>query len=119
MQPMTDHPTSTDATLQLTPAQLDRLRAELTEIVADHRRRAEENEDLFEALAADGSIEAGERQSARLAAAQADAIAEEAHRALQAIDDGTYGRCRVCGKPIPFERLEAIPMTDSCVTCHL
>jgi len=35
-------------------------------------------------------------------------------RALQAMEDGTYGICKVCGKPIPFERLEAIPTTTYC-----
>ncbi|QAY65436.1 TraR/DksA C4-type zinc finger protein [Paenibacillus protaetiae] len=29
--------------------------------------------------------------------------------ALQAMDAGTYGVCRTCGRDIPFERLEALP----------
>jgi len=32
--------------------------------------------------------------------------------ALSRIDNGTYGVCAVTGKPIPEERLEAIPWTD-------
>jgi YteA family regulatory protein len=35
--------------------------------------------------------------------------------ALQAIENGEYGRCQVCGKAIPLERLEAIPSTLYCV----
>ncbi len=35
--------------------------------------------------------------------------------ALRAIDEGTYGVCSVCGKTIPFERLEAIPTALTCV----
>lgn len=35
--------------------------------------------------------------------------------ALKRIDDGTYGICRVCGRPIEKERLEAIPFTDLCI----
>lgn len=118
MQPTTDHPTDS-ADLRLTPTQVDRLRADLLVIVDEHRRRAEENEDLFEALAGDGSTEASVRQSARQAAAEAAAIEEDARRALHAIEDGTYGWCVGCERPIPFERLEAIPMTDTCVSCHL
>ncbi|MFC0298288.1 yteA family sporulation protein [Geobacillus jurassicus] len=38
----------------------------------------------------------------------------EIERALQAIDEGTYGICRVCGRPIPYERLEALPTTLYC-----
>jgi RNA polymerase-binding protein DksA len=35
--------------------------------------------------------------------------------ALARIDDGTYGICAVCGKPIPEERLDAIPYATLCV----
>ncbi|HWJ78313.1 MAG TPA: TraR/DksA C4-type zinc finger protein [Niallia sp.] len=31
------------------------------------------------------------------------------NEALQAIEDGTYGICKVSGKEIPYERLEALP----------
>ncbi|AJY76385.1 TraR/DksA C4-type zinc finger protein [Paenibacillus beijingensis] len=36
-------------------------------------------------------------------------------QALAAMDAGTYGTCLTCGKPIPAERLEAIPETLYCV----
>ena len=35
--------------------------------------------------------------------------------ALAAIEEGTYGVCKECGKDIPFERLEAIPSTLYCL----
>ena len=35
--------------------------------------------------------------------------------ALRRLDDGTYGTCEVCGKPIPEERLEALPATRLCL----
>jgi RNA polymerase-binding transcription factor DksA len=35
--------------------------------------------------------------------------------ALRKIDDGTYGICEVCGRPIEPERLEAIPGTRTCI----
>ncbi|GLC88126.1 TraR/DksA C4-type zinc finger protein [Lysinibacillus piscis] len=41
--------------------------------------------------------------------------AEAIKRALQAIEDGTYGQCVVCGETIPLGRLEAIPQTLTCV----
>ena len=34
--------------------------------------------------------------------------------ALQAIEEGTYGKCKECNKDIPYERLEAIPETLYC-----
>ena len=37
--------------------------------------------------------------------------------ALLRIDQGTYGRCSSCGKPIERGRLEAVPDTTLCVGC--
>jgi RNA polymerase-binding transcription factor DksA len=34
--------------------------------------------------------------------------------ALQRLDDGTYGRCAVCGREIDDERLEARPEVATC-----
>lgn len=36
-------------------------------------------------------------------------------RALARIEDGTYGTCEACGKPIGDARLEAIPTARFCV----
>lgn len=41
--------------------------------------------------------------------------AEEIKEALQAMADGTYGKCAVCGKEIPIGRLEAMPQALTCV----
>ena len=35
--------------------------------------------------------------------------------ALARIEEGTYGRCRVCGREIGEERLEARPWADLCI----
>jgi DnaK suppressor protein len=39
----------------------------------------------------------------------------EIDAALQRIEDGTYGICENCGKPIAPERLAAIPWTRLCI----
>jgi DnaK suppressor protein len=39
----------------------------------------------------------------------------EIDAALQRIEDGTYGICEVCGKPIGAERLEALPWARLCI----
>ncbi len=39
----------------------------------------------------------------------------EVEAALGRIEAGSYGTCEVCGKPIPEERLEAIPWATLCV----
>lgn len=40
---------------------------------------------------------------------------DEVKAALAAMDDGSYGICSVCGKEIPFERLEALPTALTCI----
>lgn len=40
---------------------------------------------------------------------------DEVDRALQRLDDGTYGTCTACGRPIGAERLEALPATPFCI----
>jgi RNA polymerase-binding protein DksA len=39
----------------------------------------------------------------------------EIDAALKRIEDGTYGICEICGKPIGVERLRAIPWTTRCI----
>jgi RNA polymerase-binding transcription factor DksA len=117
MHPSIDHRSPTGARDDLTGAQLGQIRAALQEIVDEHRRRLQENEELFRSLVADPSVDVSERERARRAAATAYETCQDAYRALQAITDGAYGRCLTCGDPIPFERLEALPLTEACVTC--
>ena len=47
----------------------------------------------------------------------ADQVLGEIDAALKRIDEGTYGTCEVCGKPIGEERLEALPWADLCIDC--
>ena len=39
----------------------------------------------------------------------------EIDEALARIEDGTYGRCSACGRPIGEERLEAVPYATLCI----
>jgi len=45
-----------------------------------------------------------------------DLLAEVEH-ALHKFDEGTYGLCDVCGKPIDPARLEALPQASQCLSC--
>ena len=38
--------------------------------------------------------------------------------ALRRIEEGTYGICETCGRPISEERLEAIPYATQCIDCR-
>ncbi|BCJ77806.1 hypothetical protein CS0771_73500 [Catellatospora sp. IY07-71] len=41
----------------------------------------------------------------------------QVERALERLDEGSYGWCERCGNPIPVERLAAFPSATLCVTC--
>lgn len=42
---------------------------------------------------------------------------EQAQLALKALDDGTYGICESCRRPIRKARLQAVPRATMCVEC--
>ena len=42
---------------------------------------------------------------------------ERVERALAKLDEGTYGTCDQCGRPIPEKRLAAMPESTLCVEC--
>jgi len=44
-------------------------------------------------------------------------LLQQVNEALARIEDGTYGFCQMCGKPIPQARLEAIPEAELCLNC--
>lgn len=42
---------------------------------------------------------------------------QQVRLALLRIENGTYGVCAKCGKPIPLDRLKARPIATRCVGC--
>jgi DnaK suppressor protein len=40
------------------------------------------------------------------------------NEAIARIEDGSYGECDGCGKPIPLTRLRAIPYAVDCIGCR-
>ncbi len=63
----------------------------------------------FDEESGEGDTLAVERERDLALSAQAQQAVEEIDAALKRIDDGVYGVCVESGKPIPKERLEAIP----------
>ena len=64
---------------------------------------------------ADMGTETFEREKDLSILEQVEAELADVEHALRRLDEGTYGTCEVCGKPIPDERLEAMPATRLCV----
>jgi DnaK suppressor protein len=43
----------------------------------------------------------------------------EIDRTMKRINDGTYGACEKCGRPIDPARLEALPTANMCMVCKV
>ncbi|MBA2873927.1 yteA family sporulation protein [Thermaerobacillus caldiproteolyticus] len=63
---------------------------------------------------ADEATELYEREKDIALNEHAERELKEIEHALEAIKNGTYGTCQICGNPIPHERLEALPTTTYC-----
>lgn len=46
-----------------------------------------------------------------------ESLLDEVQHALRKFEHGTYGQCDECGKPIAYERLEALPHAALCIEC--
>ena len=49
---------------------------------------------------------------------QRENLLNKTEEALQRIEEGTYGVCEACGRPIPEGWLLAVPYTTLCALCH-
>ncbi|OUM98740.1 MAG: hypothetical protein BAA04_05315 [Firmicutes bacterium ZCTH02-B6] len=65
--------------------------------------------DLGSELAA-RQVDLGLQQNTRRLLAQVD-------RALERLEEGSYGICEECGRPIPMGRLLAVPYATKCTAC--
>jgi RNA polymerase-binding protein DksA len=66
---------------------------------------------------ADTGSKTFEREHEMALAASHREILGQTERALSRIDDGTYGLCENCGKPIGKARLQAFPRATLCMAC--
>ena len=64
---------------------------------------------------ADVGTETFEREKDLSILEQVEAELADVEHALRRLEEGTYGTCEVDGKPIPEDRLEAMPATRLCL----
>jgi RNA polymerase-binding transcription factor DksA len=64
---------------------------------------------------ADSGQVAAEQGEAQALAANLREQLDAVEAALAKLDDGSYGKCEVCGKDIPEARLEAMPASRFCI----
>ncbi len=113
--------------MPLTDVQRDelqqRLEKERARLLRRLRRFGEEMGDRessgFSQHMAEAASDLTERETAFLMASEEGRRLVELDRALGRLryEPASYGTCRVCGDPIAFERLEALPHTDVCIEC--
>jgi DnaK suppressor protein len=91
----------------------DELRAELETLTAAPRDPM--GAVSFGKRVGEGTSHAVERITQVDAVRRLDEKLRDVERALEKLDERTYGSCDVCGDPIGDERLEAIPWAVLCV----
>jgi RNA polymerase-binding protein DksA len=111
-----------------TKGELAEIRGELETQAVDLRGEITDAESAWAALqrdsgegAGDDQADAGtktfEREHELSIAANSRDLLSQVERALQRIDDSTYGVCESCGKPIGKGRLQAFPRATLCMEC--
>jgi DnaK suppressor protein len=88
-------------------------------LVDDTSRSMEEaiDEDGNDSHMADSASETLSREIELSLEDNAEHLLKAIDAALARIDEGTYGTCERCGKPIAAERLEALPWAAKCIGC--
>ncbi len=86
---------------------IDRMRTQLDDV-----REQAENDTAYSFHMADAGTDAMEREKLYLMLARQKKYVGYLDRALERIKNKTYGICRVTGKAISRERLEAVPHTE-------
>jgi RNA polymerase-binding protein DksA len=66
---------------------------------------------------ADAGAKTFEREQEITLANNSRGMLEQSLRALARLDDGSYGACESCGRPVGKMRLQAFPRATLCVSC--
>jgi RNA polymerase-binding protein DksA len=98
-----------------------RVEAAIENIHADHPGTIsdETGEDaVYDNHLADTATETYDRELDYTLEENSGHVLAEIDAALKRIEEGTYGVCSNCGKPIPEARLEALPWATLCIDCQ-
>ena len=102
-------------------ASRDRLQREI-ETISSHELSADvfqaDETDAVDQHPADDASELFEREKNLSVLQTLEVSRQEVEDALRRLDEGTYGTCERCGKPIPEKRLRALPEARYDVDCQ-
>lgn len=85
--------------------------------VSDDVKTSEESKGYSQHQADEGTDDFGQTISIEVSTKE-QGIVRQIDRAIEKIDEGTYGLCDVTGDPIPPKRLEAIPYATMTVVAQ-
>lgn len=108
LTPLRPHFTATDAPTA------PRRGSVTPEFVATVRQSLARLIDTFET----NRIDTAARHGGNVGAAYDAGIRTAVHEALEDLETGRYGDCRVCAEPIDVERLRAVPYARRCALCQ-
>jgi len=72
---------------------------------------------IYSSHMADAGTDQQEMEKAYYWVARENKFLQFLNRALEMIEEGTFGICKECGDLINAERLEEVPHTTSCFAC--
>lgn len=99
---------------ELLESRLDELNAPIEKFAAPPERGALLG---FGKRIGDGTTEAISRITEAGVGSTLEQTALRVARALEKLDEGSYGICDSCGKPIAPARLDAVPESVLCIDC--
>lgn len=80
-------------------------------------RESTEDRSAYSLHMADRGTDAMEREKSLLFAQREGDYLELLNEAIERIENGTFGICRVCGGQVGRARLEAVPTATQCIDC--
>lgn len=106
----------------MTDEQMTQLKNRLTEQLSSLEDRVEHTEEFdttelsnYDNHPADNATDLFDQERGMALTQFKEEEIDDIKAALTAIEEGTYGKCAVCGKDIPYERLEALPTALTCI----
>ncbi len=92
--------------------EIETFRAELSESLGDTSE-----ESLYDQHMAETAAVTFDRELEQTLEENSQAGLAQVNRALRKLEEGTYGFCDSCKKPISDERLQAVPHATLCIDC--
>ena len=92
---------------------------EATKERADEMLHNDTTNAIYSSHMADAGSDQSEMEKTYYWMARENKFLQYLNRALDMIDDGTFGICKTCGELINKERLEEVPHTNSCFDCKM